>query len=689
MLFWHNNKKKHTMKKIILITILSSFLFASCQKDINESNVNNSNVENMDDLKINSNFNFKTTQVTNFNLKTLDFAGKSMPNVRIDIMTDYSENNGALLSSGMTDQSGNLKLTREIPSYFKEIVLSTKFLGYPREIKVDVVNGIVNYTYGGIIPNNKSTLGEMLTPKSTNANFSFLGTYNSNGVPSYLLTNDVFDNLFLSNVNSTLPEQQAVPTYNPQYITQGTETDVKLNEACDVWVTFVAEGAGYKNVLGFYTYNLNNPPTSSSQINTINVVFPNASMTNSGGGLNPGNKVKIGTFAAGTGIGWVLVADGWKNGTVTNGNHLVYSNPAFNPETNPTLKRHNVFLFDQVRSLFLIGFEDMRRDLGSDNDFNDLVFYVKSNPITAIDNTNTPPVINTLPDTDGDGVSDPNDDYPTDPAKAFNNYYPNKNTFGTLAYEDLWPSKGDYDFNDVIVDYRFNQITNAQSKVVKIEGKMFLKATGAGYQNGFGFEMPIPASNVSNATGSQLKENYINIASNGMESGQNNAVFIAFDNAYKMMKNVTSANQNGNAGINTSINGTNGNVDTMNIVINLVQPTDLSTIGYPPYNPFIIVNKNRAVEVHLADKPNTLLANIGLFGTINDNTLAPNRYYKTINNLPWALNIAEGFDYPTEKTQIISAYNYFAAWAQSNGTLYNDWYKNINTYRNSNMIYHK
>jgi hypothetical protein len=34
--------------------------------------------------------------------------------------------------------------------------------------------------------------------------------------------------------------------------------------------------------------------------------------------------------------------------------------------------------------------------------------------------------------------------------------------YGTLAYEDLWPSKGDYDFNDLVVDYDFNIVKNNQ-----------------------------------------------------------------------------------------------------------------------------------------------------------------------------------------------------------------------------------
>ncbi len=33
---------------------------------------------------------------------------------------------------------------------------------------------------------------------------------------------------------------------------------------------------------------------------------------------------------------------------------------------------------------------------------------------------------------------------------------PSEQFTGTLAYEDLWPGKGDYDFNDLVVDYDFD-----------------------------------------------------------------------------------------------------------------------------------------------------------------------------------------------------------------------------------------
>ena len=96
----------------------------------------------------------------------------------------------------------------------------------------------------------------------------------------------------------------------------------------------------------------------------------------------------------------------------------------------------------------------------------------------------------------------------------------------------------------------------------------------------------------------------------------------------------------------------------------------------------------RDVEVHLVDKVPTDLASTALFGTAaDDSNPATGRYYRTQNNLPWAINIIESFEYPIEKVDVTSAYLKFAEWAESNGTLYNDWYRDLTGYRNAENIY--
>jgi hypothetical protein len=219
--------------------------------------------------------------------------------------------------------------------------------------------------------------------------YQFLGPYTSNGTPLYFVTNDVVSNETMTLISNSLPENYPVPTYNPQYISSGYETDIIIDNLADVWVTFVSEGAGYKNVLGFYTYDINNPPTTAPTASQITIVFPNVSAEGSGGSLVAGNKVKIGTFPAGTGIGWVLLANAWNGSTVTNGLWRLFSNPNFNPEADSSLRQHNVLLNDPNNQRVILGFEDIRRDnTNCDNDFNDAVFYVSANPYTAMRSSN-------------------------------------------------------------------------------------------------------------------------------------------------------------------------------------------------------------------------------------------------------------------------------------------------------------
>jgi len=219
--------------------------------------------------------------------------------------------------------------------------------------------------------------------------YNYLGSYTSDGTPLYFAPSDVISAQTMTLVHNALPEGYPVPTYNPQYISSGYDTDIILQDSADVWVTFVDEGAGYKNVLGYYTYNINNPLTTAPAASAITIIFPNVSKAGSGGSLLSGNKVKIGTFPANTGIGFILIADGWRSGAVSNGNWKVYSNPNFNPETNPALRYHNVLISDSSNQRVILGFEDIRRDnSGCDNDFNDALFYISANPYTAIKSSN-------------------------------------------------------------------------------------------------------------------------------------------------------------------------------------------------------------------------------------------------------------------------------------------------------------
>lgn len=241
--------------------------------------------------------------------------------------------------------------------------------------------------------------------------YRYLGDFTQDGTPLYFDGKDEVPLATLDMIASALPEGYPVPDYNPQYITSGYDTDILLEKNAEVWVTFVGEGAGYKNVLGFYTYQVDQPLVGTPQEEEITIIFPNVSALNSGGSLETGHRVKIGTFSAGTGIGWVLLANGWK-GQVTPGQWQLFSNPDYNPEEEATLRYHNVLLNDPDNKRIILGFEDIRRDYAScDNDFNDALFYITANPFEAIKTTNYNKITDHAPVSSGnDGGLESNGD---------------------------------------------------------------------------------------------------------------------------------------------------------------------------------------------------------------------------------------------------------------------------------------
>ena len=670
------------MKSKLYTLALATLMFTwACSKDSEESPNAPSSNKTMDELVIPEGFDFATDKNIEIELRALANDNSPMRNIRIDIYNGSSEAGGSLMYSGATDEQGYFKLNAPIPSYLKSVFVQTHQIGLPSETEVAIQGARISEVLGGRTSVTKSSGGGVF--KSTLMNRFYMGTFNNQGVPNYLESpNHVIDAQFLADINSSFPE--AVPI-NPTYLSNSNEHDFKLTEACDVWVVFVHEGAGYKNVLGYYSYDLNNPPQSPADIDSGMIVFPNVSFTNSGGGLATGNKVYLGQFGAGKGIGFFLVSDGFRNGGVTNGIKTWYSNPAFNDESQPSKKKHNIVLVDQARDIFLMGFEDLiRSNGGSDEDFNDALFLVEANPIEAVDTDGFPPPDYVGTDDDNDGIPNNLDDYPTDPERAFNNYYPAKNTYGTLAFEDLWPGKGDYDFNDVVVDYNVNQVTNAQNKVVDVKPTYVLRARGASFQNGFGFQLNLLPSGVASVTGQRLTDNLVNLNANNTEAGQSKAVIMVFDNGSSILPY-----GGGNAiGTNTTPGAPWVTPDTIRMNIHLTTPILASAFGYPPYNPFIFTNGNRSKEVHLADKAPTDLADLSLFGTAQDySNPATGKYYKTKNNLPWAIHLTERFVYPNEKTPTNTGYNFFNQWAESGGTLYTDWYKNISGYRNTENLY--
>jgi LruC domain-containing protein len=672
--------KKNIIIKFSLM-LAGSLILISCEKDQLSPELG-PNAIPLAERDMPSDFNYSTKQAVSVAIKAKTNSDQALEGVKL---TFYALDEDAVeteLFSGFTDTQGQFKRMVELPASLEQVVIRNNYIGLVNEVILPIAGNTLRYDYAAEIPEENEDEG-FLGKGSNASDYVFLSDYNTHGKPFNLVRpQDPIEQPFLNDVNSSLPEGTSVVTEHPGYLSEGSKINTLLTQDADVFVTFFHEGTPNKNVLGFYRFDAGNSPQTLAEIDSVYIIFPNASYAGSGGNLRPGDKMNLGYFPAGTEIGWVLLTDGWeKKVGVTSGDEQFYSIPDLNPEADPALQQHNILLYDEARDLTVLGFEDTRRDGNCDNDFNDVLFYVTSNPASAISVSDVSQITYTGDDSDGDGISDPVDDYPDDAARAYDNYYPALNTFGSLAFEDLWPNTGDYDFNDLVVDYYFTEVLNAFNEVVELKADFVLKATGASYENGFGFELGITPDQVASITGSQLVGSVVSLAENGTELNQAKAVCMVFDNVYGIVTRPQGFY------VNTQTEAPHVNTDTVNIGISFAQPQTSEILGTPPYNPFIFVNQDRTREVHLAEHPPTSLAEgSAYFGSGDDNSVVSG-YYKTSNNLPWALDIVETLSYPLERVTIDEAHNYFIGWAETSGGNYADWFKDKPGYRISENLY--
>jgi LruC domain-containing protein len=641
----------------ILSGIALILLLTQCQKDNIEDNNEFSN-NSLENIQFPKNFTFSTQKVVEINLKAPDVLTGSV----FEIWYRNHQDEKLFLLKGTFNKQGLYLMKVSIPAIADTLYVNSLTFGMEREVVLPVVQGKVTYDYNIHFnaPRETAWIIEPLLKSATTNEFSYMGSYNANGYPGYLYqVNDHSWRSLINNLQQTLPEGISVPLTKPHFFEAGKQTNLILKERTRVFVTFAGEGTNQQNSLGYYIYNGAKPTGLQHTI-----IFPNASAPGSGGSLHSGDKVLLGEFEANTVIGWFLVPNGWnrQERKVTNVQGLYYSVPSYNGEDESPLNQYMIMMKDIENEVIVLGFEDTPRTSPEcDHDFNDVVFYITLDRLEAADLSNMNNTISPV-DTDGDGIIDSLDDYPLDPTKAFKNGG-GTGSSGTIAFEDLWPHKGDYDFNDLVIDYQFSTSTDANNLVKSISAGINIRHVGGSFRNGFGIELPVAAALVESVTGTRHARNYLTIAPNGVEQGMTNAIIFPFDDGWAV------AGQH------------------LNITITFTDPVSPSILGSYPYNPFIVVNGERGREVHLPDYPPTAGANPAFFGQGADSSRPDlGIYYRSSTNLPWAIIVSENYVIPKEKNAINLGYLKFVDWAKSAGINYPDWYLDLAGYRNTSYL---
>lgn len=484
--------------------------------------------------------------------------------------------------------------------------------------------------------------------------------YNQNtGKPDNLIyARDQYSPDFFQRINNALPEAYV----NEAFMTNDAGSNITLKEEGEVFVTFIHEGAGYKNAFGFFTFDKNNPPTSAEEVQET-IVFPNLSYPH----MTNGHRVSLGTFPAGTSIGFFVAANGFSYYTGVKDFKVpyYYSLKDLNPEPIDVLRQHNVLLYDEEVKEIILGFEDLPRTWG-DNDFNDAVFSVKVTPETAID-TSDLTVVPNANDSDADGVPDADDEFPNNYQRAFSSYYPSANDSVTLAFEDNWPRKGDYDLNDLVVSEQVRIAYNSNNEITGFTVTGAIQARGASHHNGFALRlMNIPAHALESATLSIDGEVFEKTA----EAEQTDLVIALWQDTHDF----TATGESGSCHHFNTVKGcTEFEPVAFELDVNFSESP--ASLTHSQFDYFIFRTNFRGREIHFADFPPTDLFDTTQFGKFDDTSDdSTGRYFRAENNLPWAIQIPSQWRHPREYIDVVWAYPDYETWVESSGEQSADWY---------------
>jgi hypothetical protein len=238
------------MYKKILLYSLSLIGISSCLP-IPDNLVESSTdvTSEIEKIKVPESFDFKTSSVTTIKIKVLNGQDKPMSNIPFSIVT---EPDGEILFKAITNASGYFETQKQLGNHVEKLSFKTDLIGIPGNITMKIENKEVFFTIGGTKPTTGLVIEEDETRALRVGDFSSvtalptlktLGTWNSSGVPSYLLpVNDNISSSFLLDITTSLPEgANPLPVTHPEYLQANRPTTLTVKERADVWVTFVHE----------------------------------------------------------------------------------------------------------------------------------------------------------------------------------------------------------------------------------------------------------------------------------------------------------------------------------------------------------------------------------------------------------------------------------------------------------------
>jgi LruC domain-containing protein len=274
-------------------------------------------------------------------------------------------------------------------------------------------------------------------------------------------------------------------------------------------------------------------------------------------------------------------------------------------------------------------------------------------------------------DRDGDGTIDRLDQYPDDPERSRFACFPNCTGYATILFEDQWPSKGDYDFNDLVMNYRIKYVANHNNKVVEMHFTTQVIAVGGAMYHALFFNLQMDPSLIESVSGNLITDdNFLEINPNGTEAGLDEAVIPIFDVSKKVLPPPA-----GYEVTNVLESQPYQQPVEFTTTVRFKEPVSSSLLTRVPHDPFIVVDFERGREIHLPGELPTSKIDKSLLNTKDDHFLDNKGHsYKTVKGHPWVLNLPGAIGYPKENMDFSESYLDFSLWAESKGKNHKSWF---------------
>ncbi len=232
------------------------------------------------------------------------------------------------------------------------------------------------------------------------------------------------------------------------------------------------------------------------------------------------------------------------------------------------------------------------------------------------------------------------------------NYFPSSSSYYLVGYEDLYPNKGDYDFNDLTVAYQARYGLNGEGEVVTIRGTAYLITRGAGYSHDWRLRIPLPGdvtAVLSCTTFLDPDDEYslqdCSPGGGGFTAGNLDIqVFSATATIFK---------DPGGAAFTNTLRGQAFVLGPKSeFRVDFDAPLPASSIGEAPFDPYLFVRNTRE-EIQL---------------------LQVNPDFKDENGFPFGMLMPIDWAPPLEYFSISTIYPLFDSFVTSEATQFQDWY---------------